>query len=166
MRSVSAQRGAATCHSQRARAVPSATERRPTHVANSGFAALPLPRHAASAAADLATTHTALRGSDLPIEGARTHAPTISMGASPVFLRFSALSLPADHPRRAHPCVSVTRFSVFHFSSCFQTTSIYRLKWAALLMPRRRLLPVASSGSARREESSGSRFEPASFLMF
>ena len=60
------------------------------HAGTGVFAALPLSRHAAWAAADLAARHIALGGSDLPIEGARTHAPTISMGVLPVFLRFSA----------------------------------------------------------------------------
>jgi hypothetical protein len=71
------------------------------HAWASDFAALPLPRHGAQAAADLAARHTAPGGSDLLIEGARTHAPTISMGALPVFLRFSAPSPRADRPRRA-----------------------------------------------------------------
>ena len=73
------------------------------HARTNDFAALPLPRHGALAAADLAARHTAPGGSDLLIEGARTHAPTISMGALPVFLRFSAPSPRADRPRRAAP---------------------------------------------------------------
>ena len=47
--------------------------------------ALPLPRHAASAGADLATPHTGLRIPVLLIEGVRAHASTISMGALAVF---------------------------------------------------------------------------------
>ena len=60
------------------------------HARTNDFAALPLPRHGALAAADLAARHTAPGGSDLLIEGARTHAPTISMGALPVFVCVSA----------------------------------------------------------------------------
>ena len=86
--SISAQQLPASRHSQRAQPVPAGSERRPMHAWSSVVAALPLTRHAAWAAADLAATHTAPGGSDLPIEGARTHAPTISMGVLPVFLRF------------------------------------------------------------------------------
>ena len=86
--SISAQQLPASRHSQRAQPVPAGSERRPMHAGTGVFAALPLSRHAAWAAADLAARHIALGGSDLPIEGARTHAPTISMGVLPVFLRF------------------------------------------------------------------------------
>ena len=55
------------------------------HARTSDFAALPLPRHAAQAAADLAARHTAPSGSDLPIEGVPAHAPAISVGALAVF---------------------------------------------------------------------------------
>jgi hypothetical protein len=57
--------------------------------------ALPQPRHAASAAADVVASHTALTGAVLPIEDARTHAPTISMEALAVFVRFTR---PARRP--------------------------------------------------------------------
>jgi hypothetical protein len=50
--------------------------------------ALPQPRHATSAAADVAASHSALNGTILPIEGARTHAPAISTGALDVFRAF------------------------------------------------------------------------------
>ena len=99
--SISAQLLPATRHSQRGRPVPAGSKGRPMHAWASDFAALPLPRRGAQAAADLAAKHTAPGGSDLPIEGARTHAPTISMGALLVFLRFSAPSPRADRPRRA-----------------------------------------------------------------
>ena len=55
------------------------------HARASVFAALPLPRHAASAGADLATPHTGLRIPVLLIEGVRTHAHGISTGAVAVF---------------------------------------------------------------------------------
>ena len=51
--------------------------------------ALPQPRHAASAAADVVTSHRGLGGAVLSIEGTRTYASTISMGALAVFVRFS-----------------------------------------------------------------------------
>jgi hypothetical protein len=60
--------------------------------------ALPQPRHAASAAADVLASYTALDGAVLPIEGARTHAHTISMGALVVFVRFGTPSPPAGCP--------------------------------------------------------------------
>ena len=54
------------------------------------LAALPQPRHATSAVADVAASHRALNGAILPIEGARTHAPAISTDALPVFRAFIA----------------------------------------------------------------------------
>ena len=58
------------------------------------LAALPQPRHAPSAVADLAASHRALIAPTLPIEGARMYAPAISMGAVAVFVRFTAPSRP------------------------------------------------------------------------
>ena len=83
--SISAQRLPASRHSPRARPAPAGSERCPMHAWTSVFAALPLPRHAAQAAADLAARHIAPSGSDLPIEGVPARAPAISVGASAVF---------------------------------------------------------------------------------
>ncbi len=52
------------------------------------LSALPQPRHATSAGADVAASHIALNGAILPIEGAWTHAPAISTGALTVFRAF------------------------------------------------------------------------------
>ncbi len=78
MGSTSAQQTAADGENQRAQAVPATTERRPMLRRTTILAALPQPRHATSAVADVAASHRALNGAILPIEGARTHAPAIS----------------------------------------------------------------------------------------
>jgi hypothetical protein len=103
--STSAQQAAASCRSQRAWAVPATTESRPMHVVNSVLAALPLPRHGESAAADLTASHTGLSIAAPSIEGVRTHAFAISIGALAVFRAFSTPS-PAP-PRR--PVVGSSR---------------------------------------------------------
>ena len=77
------------CWRQRACVAPAVAERRPTHVRTSVLPASPHPRHAASAAADLVAAHSVLDSPVLSIEGARTYASGISMGAVAVFLRFS-----------------------------------------------------------------------------
>ena len=59
------------------------------HERTTVLAALPQPRHAASAAADVEPSHRALRAIDLSIEGARTYAPGISTGSLAVFRAFS-----------------------------------------------------------------------------
>jgi hypothetical protein len=64
------------------------------------LAALPLSRHATSAAADVATSHRALDGAVLPIEGARTHAHAISTGALAVFRAFQHAQLAGAAGRR------------------------------------------------------------------
>ena len=56
------------------------------------MAVLPLPRHAESAAADLAASSVGLDIPVLPIEGARTYVPGISMGTVAVFPAFSTPS--------------------------------------------------------------------------
>ena len=65
--------------------------------------ALPLPRHADSAAADLAALHTGLNDATLLIEGARTHAHGISTGAVAVFRAFQRAQPGVDRsaPRAA-----------------------------------------------------------------
>jgi hypothetical protein len=83
--SASAQQIAANGEHQRARAVPVTRERRPMHGRTTVLAALPQPRHAASAVADVAASHGALNGPILLIEGVRTHVSTISTGALAVF---------------------------------------------------------------------------------
>ena len=55
------------------------------HAVNRCLVVLPLPRHAESAAADLAASSLGLDIPVLPIEGARTYTPGISMGAVAVF---------------------------------------------------------------------------------
>ena len=56
------------------------------------MAVLPLPRHAESASTDLAASSLGLDITVLPIEGARTYAPGISMGTVAVFPAFSTPS--------------------------------------------------------------------------
>jgi hypothetical protein len=68
------------------------------HVANSALVTLPLPRHAESAATDLAASHIGLDIPVLPIEGVRAHASAIITGALPVFRAFDTSS-----PRRRRP---------------------------------------------------------------
>ena len=94
--SISAQQTAASCRRQRARAVTATTESRQKHARTSVLAALPLPNHGESAAADLATSYTGLGIPVLPIEAARTYAPGISTGAVAVFRAFST---PSPAPR-------------------------------------------------------------------
>ena len=62
------------------------------HAVNRCLVVLPLPRHAESAAADLAASSLGLGIPVLPIEGARTYAPGISMGTVAVFPAFSTPS--------------------------------------------------------------------------
>ena len=64
------------------------------HAVNRCLAVLPLPRHAESAAADLAASSLGLGIPVLPIEGARTYAPGISMGTVAGFPAFSTPSPP------------------------------------------------------------------------
>ena len=84
------------------------------HARASDFASLPLPRHGAQAAADLAAKHTALSGSGLPIEGVPAHASAISAGAVAVFRRFfarAALRSRRSRSSRLHS-ISVSIISV------------------------------------------------------
>jgi len=116
--SISAQQTAASCRRQRARAVTATTESRQKHARTSVLAALPLPRHGESAAADLAASYTGLRIPVLPIECAWTHASAISMGAVAVFRAFSTSS-PAPFPascraRHAEPQRSFTCSQYIH----------------------------------------------------
>ena len=67
------------------------------------MAVLPLLRHAESAAADLAASSLGLGIPVLPIEGARTYAPGISMGTVGVFPAFSTPSPAARSRRRGRP---------------------------------------------------------------
>ena len=62
------------------------------HERTTVLAALPQPRHAASAAADVEASHRALHTTDLSIEGARTYVPGIRMGVVVVFRAFSTSS--------------------------------------------------------------------------
>ena len=59
------------------------------HAVNRCLVVLPLPRDAESAAADLVASSLGLGIPVLPIEGARTYAPSISMGTLAVSVRFS-----------------------------------------------------------------------------
>ena len=86
------------CRRQRGWPTPPVAGRRSTHVRTSVLPASPQPRHAASAAADLVAPHSALDRPVPSIEGARTYAPGLSMGAVAVFVRFSAMLSPG--PRR------------------------------------------------------------------
>ena len=72
------------------------------HAVNRCLVVLPLPRHAESAAADLAASSLGLGIPVLPIEGARTYAPGISMGTVAVFPAFSTPS-PAAFGRSRLP---------------------------------------------------------------
>ena len=96
--SISAQQTAASCRRQRARAITATTESRQKHARTSVLAALPLPNHGESAAADLAASYTGLGIPVLPIEAARIYAPGISTGAVAVFRAFST---PNPAPPRA-----------------------------------------------------------------
>ena len=69
------------------------------HTRTTVLAALPQPRHAASAVADVGASHTDLCGPVLPIECVRTLAFAISTGSLAVFRAFSTLS-PAPPPTR------------------------------------------------------------------
>ncbi len=62
--------------------------------------ALPQPRHAASAAADVVASHGALHGPILLIEGVWTHVSAISTGDLAVF---RASSTPNRAPSRGRP---------------------------------------------------------------
>ena len=65
--------------------------------------ALPQPRHAALAAADVVASHEGLCRPVLPIEGVRTHVSTISKGGLAVFVRFGGTTPSAGSPRaRSH----------------------------------------------------------------
>ena len=73
---------------------------RPMHVRTTVLVALPQPRHAASAVADVVASHKGLRYSVLPIEGVRVHASAISTEALAVFRVFQharAPTRPAPH---------------------------------------------------------------------
>ena len=72
---------------------------------SSVLAALPLPNHGESEAADLVASYTGLGIPVLPIEAARTYAPGISTGAVAVFRAFSTLS-PAPLQLRLPPTVA------------------------------------------------------------
>ena len=74
------------------------------HAVNRCLVVLPLPRHAESAAGDLAALSLGLGISVLPIEGAWTYAPGISMGTVAVFPAFSTPS-PAARAGRSAPAV-------------------------------------------------------------
>ena len=90
--SISAQQLPASRHSPRARPAPAGSERCPMHAWTSVFAALPLPRHAAQAAADLAAKHTAttgLRSPDLGRSGPCFRHQRGSLG--PFFAGFSCV---------------------------------------------------------------------------
>jgi ABC-type amino acid transport system permease subunit len=58
------------------------------HERTAVLAALPQPRHAASAAADVVASHGGLPGPVLLIEGDWTYALAISTGAASVFCAF------------------------------------------------------------------------------
>ena len=70
------------------------------------MAALPLPRHGESAAADLAASHTGLDGAILSIEGARTDAHAISTGAVAVLRAFQRALPGVDRSRRRQRAAS------------------------------------------------------------
>ena len=67
------------------------------------LAALPQPRHATSAVADVVASHGALHGPVLLIEGLRTHVSAISTGALAVFRAFQ----PAQPGPPARPSVLI-----------------------------------------------------------
>ena len=71
------------------------------HAVNRCLVVLPLPRHAESAAADLAASSLGLDIPVLPIEGARTYTSGISMGTVAVFPAFSTPSPRWRSRRRA-----------------------------------------------------------------
>ncbi len=76
------------------------------HGRASVLVALPQPRQAASAAADVVASHRGLRCPVLLIEGVRTHVFTITTGALAVF---RASSTPNLAPPRRLLCKSQSR---------------------------------------------------------
>ena len=98
------------------------------HALNRCLAVLPLPRHAESAAADLAASSLGLGISVLPIETARTYAPGISMGTVAVFPAFSTPS-PAGRRRVKRPRWQI--ICLFRIANAF----IYCSIWRAWLLP-------------------------------
>eukprot|EP01043_Picozoa_sp_COSAG02_P059132 COSAG02_NODE_7480_length_2993_cov_40.034900_2_plen_269_part_00 len=78
------------------------------HTRTTVLAALPQPRHAASAMADVVASHAGLCGPVLPIKCVRTHASTISTGSLAVFCAFTTLSEPgaAARPPACSPGVA------------------------------------------------------------
>jgi hypothetical protein len=85
------------------------------HGRTSVLAVLPLPRHRESAAADLAASHRALDAPIPLIEGARTYAPGINMGAVAGFVRFSvgrsSSRTAARRSRHARACADQQSFA-------------------------------------------------------
>ena len=84
------------------------------HTRTTVLAALPQPRHAASAVADVAASHAGLRSPVLPIECVRTYAPGISTGDVAVSRAFSTLAGAAGpRSRRARQLQTVGRSGSF-----------------------------------------------------
>ena len=129
---ISAQQTAASCRRQRARAVTATTESRQKHARTSVLAALPLPNHAESAAADLATSYTGLGIPVLPIEAARTYAPGISTGAVAVFRAFSRPAARRPPSERLCVCAWSPRGTrMIHATSSHPGTYIYTVVFGA-----------------------------------
>ena len=101
------------------------------HAVNRCLAVLPLPRHAESAAADLAASSLGLGIPVLPIEGARTYAPGISMGTVAVFPAFSTPSPAAFAPRSPRGYALWQIIWLFRIAYIF----IYYSIWRAWLLP-------------------------------
>ena len=105
------------------------------HAVNRCLVVLPLPRHAESAAADLAASSLGLDIPGLPIEGARTYTSGISMGTVAVFPAFSTPS-PAvafAPPARRAPAAPARRQIIWVFRIACML--IYCSIWRAWLLP-------------------------------
>jgi hypothetical protein len=124
------------------------------HARTSVLAALPLPKHEESAAADLTASYTALGIPVLPMEGARTYAPGISTGAVAVFRAFSTRSPVAFAGRRRPPAQRSEIISVF---------KTYNITIYFLLFGARVRLPAGAwlNGMSRSSVASVSGSNPA-----
>ena len=101
------------------------------HERTTVLAALPQPRHAASAVADVAASHAGLCGPVLPIECVRTHASAISTGSLAVFRAFSTLSPPGAAARPAALVVASDRALQIRFDCSTYNEELHCLVFGA-----------------------------------
>ena len=160
MGSTSAQQTAANGEHQRAWAVPATTERRPMHARTTVLVALPQPRHAASAVADVVASHAGLCGPVLPIECVRTHASAISTGSLAVFRAFST---PSPAPNSSYAALVASNRTLLTICSFREfLVFMYCNHWRAWLTSCRRLAQWFDTLSRR---SQGPVFESSNRRM-